>query len=187
MRIISGSAKGRKLASPKDMRVRPTADRVKESLFNILTNLMDDLSAVRTLDIFAGTGSLGIEMLSRGGAYAVFVDNHRQSAAMIAKNLQMLGFAEKSRLMVEEALVALRLLERQGDGFDLIFLDPPYSKGHTEKILEFLSHSLLATDDTIVVAEFSVQEDIPAGFGQLQQFDRRVYGDTVLAFLKKSS
>lgn len=185
MRIISGSAKGRKLVAPKGMRVRPTADRIKESLFNILTNLYEDFSAVRTLDIFAGTGSIGMEMLSRGGAHAVFVDNHRQSAAMVEKNLQLLGFTGKSSIVVEEALTALASLERKGERFGFIFLDPPYGKGHTEKVLDYLSHSLLLTDGGMVVAEFSVQEDIPTAFGTLQQFDRRVYGDTVLAFLKK--
>lgn len=186
MRIISGSAKGRKLVAPKGMRVRPTADRVKEALFNILLNFYNDLSVVRTLDIFAGTGSIGMEMLSRGGACTVFVDNHRQSVAMIEKNLQLLGFTDRSRIIVDEAAAALALLERRGESFDLVFLDPPYGKGHTEKVLDYLSHSSILADDGIVVAEFSAQEDIPAGFGPLQQFDRRVYGDTVLAFLKKS-
>ncbi|WP_243371723.1 16S rRNA (guanine(966)-N(2))-methyltransferase RsmD [Geotalea sp. SG265] len=186
MRIISGSAKGRKLVAPKGMRVRPTADRVKEALFNIIANLYNDLSEVWTLDIFAGTGSVGMEMLSRGGAYTVFIDNHRQSAAMIAKNLEMLGFAPRSRIVIEEALVALPLLEKKGERFGLVFLDPPYDKGLTEKVLDYLSHSSILTDDGIVVAEFSAKEDIPAGFGPLQQFDRRVYGDTVLAFFNQS-
>ncbi len=185
MRIISGSAKGRKLTTPKNMRVRPTADRIKEALFNILQNMIEEMPAIKVLDVFAGTGNLGIEALSRGAAHAVFIDNHRQSAEMIKKNLQMLDFEARARIIVDEALAAIHLLEKQGDGFGLIFLDPPYSKGYTEKMLDCLSTSPLVTDDTIVVAEFSAQETIPRHFGLLQEFDRRVYGDTALAFFNK--
>jgi 16S rRNA (guanine(966)-N(2))-methyltransferase RsmD len=187
VRIISGLAKGRKLISPKNMRVRPTADRVKESLFNILANLIEDFSSIKTLDIFAGTGNLGIEALSRGSKYAVFIDSHRQSAAMISKNLDQLGFTRQSRVIIEEALTGLQVLEKQQEQFGLIFLDPPYGKGYTETILDALSRSSLVTDQTIVVAEFATHEDIATAFGRLQQFDRRGYGDTVLAFFNKTN
>lgn len=186
MRIISGSAKGRKLISPPKMRVRPTADRVKEALFNILANLVNDLSSTRVIDIFAGTGSLGLETLSRGAADVVFIDNHHQSAQTIKKNLEMLGFSAKSRVIINEAVTALHQLEKEGLPYGLIFLDPPYAQGLTEKVLGHLSGSVLVNDETIVVAEFSGKEQIPALFGPLQEFDRRVYGDTVLAFLSKS-
>jgi len=186
LRIISGSAKGRKLFSPKNMRVRPTADRVKEALFNILTSLIGDFNDLRVLDIFAGTGNLGIEALSRGGSRTVFVDNHLESAAIIRKNLEMLGFDQKAGILIQEAIVALKALEKKGEKFHLVFLDPPYQTGLTEKTLEYLAGSGLITDETIIVAEFSAQEAIPTSFGQLQEFDRRVYGDTALAFLSMS-
>ena len=186
MRIISGSAKGRKLFSPKNMRVRPTADRVKEALFNILASLIGDFNGVQVLDIFAGTGNLGIETLSRGGSRAVFIDNHRESAAIIRKNLVMLGLEHKSDILVQEALIALKWLEKQGETFHLVFLDPPYQAGLTEKTLAHLATSGLIADESIIVAEFATQEAIPTSFGQLQEFDRRVYGDTALAFLSLS-
>ena len=169
MRIISGSAKGANATFPKNMRVRPTADRIKEALFNILQNMIEEMPAIKVLDVFAGTGNLGIEALSRGAAHAVFIDNHRQSAEMIKKNLQMLDFEARARIIVDEALAAIHLLEKQGDGFGLISLDPPYSKGYTEKILECLSTSPLVTDDTIVVARVSAQETISRHFWLILQ------------------
>ena len=183
MRIISGSAKGRKLFTPKNMRVRPTADRVKEALFNILASMIGDFGGIRVLDIFAGTGNLGIEVLSRGGTRAVFLDNHRDSAALIRKNLEMLGFAESARIIVQDAVVALKTLAKQECPFQLVFLDPPYRLGLTEKVLEQLATSALINHASIVVAEFSSLEDIPTSYGELAEFDRRVYGDTAIAFL----
>ncbi|HEX9024059.1 MAG TPA: 16S rRNA (guanine(966)-N(2))-methyltransferase RsmD, partial [Geobacteraceae bacterium] len=143
MRIIGGSARGRRLHAPPNLRVRPTADRVKESLFNILTVLAGDLAGLRVLDIFAGTGNLGMEALSRGAGHAVFIDNHRGSVALIAKNLAMLGFAERSRVLEREALTGLRMLEGGEAPFDLVFMDPPYGQGLAERALEYLGSSVL--------------------------------------------
>ncbi len=184
MRVIGGSARGRRLAAPRGERVRPTADRVKEALFSILTSLMGNLEGLKVLDIFAGTGNLGIEALSRGCSEAVFVDSHRESAAVIRQNLTQLGFADRSRVVVTKAAAALQLLAEENP-FHIIFLDPPYRLGLAEVILEKLAASPLVTRNTIIVAESDAGEEFPGEFGPLRQFDRRVYGDTALTFFQK--
>ncbi|GFE58226.1 16S rRNA (guanine(966)-N(2))-methyltransferase RsmD [Geobacter sp. AOG1] len=181
MRIISGSARGRRLFSPASYRVRPTADRVKEALFNILAGLVD-FSGCRALDIFAGTGNLGIESLSRGAGVVVFVDSHRESAALVRKNLSLVGLESRGRIIEREVLTALGMLEKEGERFDLVFLDPPYAQGLAEKTLRHLADSPLLHAGSVVVAEISSREEVPGTFGPLVQFDRRIYGDTALVF-----
>lgn len=186
MRVISGTARGRQLQAPKDMRVRPTSDRVKEALFSILSSRLGDFTDMRVLDIFAGTGSLGIEALSRGAGYGVFIDNHRDSALLIQKNLQLTRLEEKARVILQEVTLALRALEKKETFFHLVFLDPPYRVGLTEKTLTILADSPLIGPATVVVAEFASQEDLPRRFGRLEEADRRIYGDTALSLLTVS-
>lgn len=187
MRVISGTARGRRLATPRGTRVRPTADRVKEALFSILASLAGNLEGARVLDIFAGTGSLGIEALSRGCATAVFVDNHRESAAVIRKNLEQLGFGDRGRVVVMEAVSAINGLERNEKPFRLIFLDPPYRLGMARQVIERLAASPLVTGETIIVVETADNEELGSEFGPLRMFDRRVYGDTALSFFGKGT
>ena len=182
MRVIAGSARGRRLASPKGNRVRPTADRVKEALFNILVSATDGLSGWRVLDICAGTGNLGIEALSRGAACAVFVDSSRDSADVIRKNLELTGFTCASRIVVQEAQSALKSMEGREQPFDLVLLDPPYGQGILPPLLETLGSSSLLADTVMVVAEFSDRESVDERYGRLERTDIRTYGDTVLAF-----
>ncbi|HJV66324.1 MAG TPA: 16S rRNA (guanine(966)-N(2))-methyltransferase RsmD [Geomonas sp.] len=183
MRVIAGEARGRNLIAPKSMRVRPTADRVKEALFSMLMSRLGDLTDMRVLDIFAGTGNLGIEALSRGALFAVFVDSHRESAEIIRKNLEITRFTDRAKVVVQEASGALKVLARGEKPFHLVFLDPPYAEGHTEKVLEALASSPLVDEGTTVVAEFSAKEEIPRRFGRLQESERRIYGDTAISFL----
>ena len=185
MRVISGSARGRKLIAPQGVRVRPTADRVKEALFSIILSREGSLAGRRILDLCAGTGALGIEALSRGAVEAVFVDNHQESAGVITRNLGTAGFAGKGRVLVREVLSALRELEVKGERFDLVFLDPPYGTGLTEKILSGLAGSRVLTDGALVVAEITSGEELASTFGVLQECDRRRYGDTAVAFFEK--
>jgi len=182
VRVISGSARGRRLFSPTNAKIRPTADRVKEALFSILSGLVE-FSGCRVLDVFAGTGNLGIEALSRGAAEAVFIDSHHESAALVRKNLALVGFESRGCVMVQDALSALKHLETRGGRFDLVFLDPPYAQGLAEKVLHQLSGSPLLHAGSVVVVEISGREEVGAAFDQLVVFDRRVYGDTALLFL----
>ncbi|MBI1920166.1 MAG: 16S rRNA (guanine(966)-N(2))-methyltransferase RsmD [Geobacter sp.] len=182
MRVISGTARGRKLLSLKDERVRPTADRIKEAIFNILASRMSSFDGLRVLDIFAGTGNLGIEALSRGATQGIFVDNHRESTAIIRKNLEALGFADRSLVIMQNVQLAINTLDRKGEQFDLAFLDPPYGKGLVEKTLELLSSSPLLAPEAIIVAELGYREELPQRIGHLEEFDRRRYGDTAVSF-----
>jgi 16S rRNA (guanine966-N2)-methyltransferase len=186
MRVIAGEARGCQQVAPRNLRVRPTADRVKEALFSMLLSRLGEFTDMRVLDIFAGTGNLGIEALSRGASYAVFIDSHRESTGIILKNLQTTGFAERAKVVVQDAAAALKSLARSEPPFHLVFLDPPYREGHTENILEILSNSPLIDQGTTIVAEFSSKEQIPRQFGRLQETGRRVYGDTALSFLTLS-
>lgn len=183
MRVIAGEARGRQLFAPKTMRVRPTSDRVKEALFSILLSRLGDLDGMRVLDIFAGTGNLGIEALSRGAEFACFIDAHRESAEAIRKNLETTRLTEKGKVLVQDATAALKWLARSEKPFHLVFLDPPYAEGHTERVLELLSFSPLIDAGSTVVAEFSAKEEIPRSFGRLRESERRIYGDTALSLL----
>jgi 16S rRNA (guanine966-N2)-methyltransferase len=186
LRMISGSARGRRLLTPKKFMIRPTADRVKESLFNILVVLIGSFDQYRVLDIFAGTGNLGIESLSRGAAQVVFIDSHKESVILVAKNLRMLGFTDRSRVIEKDALAALRFLEKTETPFHLVFIDPPYRKGLAERVLEYLADSILIDENSLVIVEVSSSEILPTVFDNLKEFDRRIYGDTAVAFFQRT-
>ncbi len=186
MRVIAGTAKGRKLHSPRGSRIRPTSDRVKEALFSIVTGMVGSFSNCSVLDIFAGTGNLGIEALSRGASRAVFIDNHRESVALVEKNLELTGFQDISTIVCAEAVTALKNLEGSAGSFHLVFIDPPYHHELLEKVLNYLSGSTLLDDNSLIIAELSTKETIRENFGALHVFDRRTYGDTALVFLTLS-
>ena len=160
MRVIGGSARGRRLHTPRGLSIRPTSDKVKESLFNILSGMLGPLDGCAVLDIFAGTGNLGIEALSRGAMSAVFIDNSRESTTIISKNLSLTGFTDKSRVIFKDFCQALGILESAGEIFQLMFIDPPYQKGLTERCLEQLQKSSIIDEQTVVVVEFSSREVI---------------------------
>lgn len=183
MRVIAGEARGRKLTAPKSMRVRPTADRVKEALFSMLVSRLGEFTGMRVLDIFAGTGNLGIEALSRGASYAVFIDSHQESADIIRKNLEITKYSDSAKVVLQDAAAALKWLSRGEAPFHLIFLDPPYHKGLSASVLEILSDSPLVDAGTTIIAEFSSKEDLPRSFGRLRETERRVFGDSALSFL----
>jgi 16S rRNA (guanine(966)-N(2))-methyltransferase RsmD len=182
MRVIGGTARGRRLLAPRGLDTRPTSDKVKEALFSILVGMLGPLDGCSVLDIFAGTGSLGIEAMSRGADHAVFIDAGREAAAVIAKNLETTGFADRSRVFAQDFHAALTRLERDGRTFRLVFLDPPYRKGLLEKCLDRLGASTLLEEDSVIVAELSSRDALDPAFGSLLQCDRRVYGDTALTF-----
>lgn len=185
MRIISGSARGRRLFTPKNSLIRPTSDRVKESLFNILNSLVAGYDGCRALDIFAGTGNLGIEALSRGASNAVFIDSYKESVALVIKNLRNIGFADRGRVIERDAIPALMSLENREPPFQLLFIDPPYRQGLAERVLEYLAVSSLIDERSLVIVEISAGEILPEVFDTLTEFDRRVYGDTAVVFFRR--
>ena len=181
MRVIGGAAKGRRLVAPKGQTVRPTADRVKESLFNILSR---NFSGMKVLDLFAGTGNLSIEALSRGADHAVLVDSSERSAAAIRENLRRLGFNERTEVWVMPVAQSLRSLARRNATFDYIFLDPPYDQELAGRTLEIIAQCNLLRDSGTLVVEHSARETVKPLYGSLQLHDQRRYGDTLLSFYR---
>ncbi len=182
MRVIGGMAGGRRLAAPRGMSTRPTADRVKEALFNILAGVIEPFDTCPVLDVFAGTGNLGIEALSRGAPCAVFVDNSREAAAVIAKNLHCTGFSQKGRIIARDYRAAFTALAATGQTFRLVFLDPPYRKELLETCLAEFAAAGLLHEGGVLVAEHSSRDVLAEQFATLHQWDKRVYGDTALTF-----
>jgi len=186
MRVIAGSAGGRRLAAPKGNRVRPTADRVKEALFSMLLSRLGSLDGIDVLDLFAGTGNLGIEALSRGAGTAVFVDSHRQSQDIIRANLALTGLSARSSLLPVDALTALKRLSREQRLFDIIFMDPPYHElDLIQEVLGELSRSRLISEQGIVILE-SNGKMVPALPENLTLLETRLYGDTAIHILEQT-
>lgn len=180
MRVVAGLAKGTALSAPKGRNTRPTADRVKESMFAVIQFEVADR---RVLDLFAGSGALGIEALSRGAAYAVFVDESPQAAASIRENLAAAKFAEKARMMKCGYGAALSSLK--GEQFSLVFMDPPYAAGVYEKALSALMENGLLTLDAIVVLEKDAVGNI--GIPPFYEvFKQKKYGGTEVVYLRRA-
>lgn len=159
MRVITGSARGRRLKELEGMETRPTTDRVKESMFNIL---QFDIEGSRVLDLFAGTGQLGIEALSRGASSAVFVEQRRDAAALVRENLKLTGLSDRARVVGGEAL---SYLASAGEQFDIIFLDPPYAAGLWKPVLEAVSRFDILSDHGIIICESPQDEALPENVG----------------------
>ncbi len=179
MRVITGIAKGRKLKSPKGMETRPTSDRIKEALFNIIGSRAID---VNFLDLYAGTGAIGIEALSRGAVKAVFVEKNPKTVKIIKENLQVTGLSEKAEILVQEADRAISLISAKGEIFNIIFIDPPYLKDLEKTSLAMIDNNSLLAPDGWVIVESSKLDTMPHEVGQLKMFRQEKYGDTVLTF-----
>ena len=181
MRVISGKLRGKRLFSVKGLSLRPTSDRVREAIFDILQG---QIAERKVLDLFAGTGALGIEALSRGASSAVFVENSPKSLSALQRNLAECRLQEFSSILNKEVMDGIRFLEGQGSIFDLIFLDPPYGKGLTRKTLEALAQSPVVTPETQMVAEHSPDENLDK-MPYLEMTDQRKYGGTGVSFFRQ--
>ena len=182
MRVISGTAGRRKLVSPKGMDIRPTTDRIKETLFNIL---MPYIPGCRFLDLYAGSGSIGIEALSRGAAKAVFVENARASQNLIRENLEFTKLVDRAEFAFGDVQAVLGRLEG-AEPFDVIFMDPPFLKGLERLTLEILAESHLPAKDGLIVVEASPKTDFSylADLGYVV-VKERVYGMSQHLFLRR--
>ena len=183
MRIVAGEFRGRRLATPKDNRIRPTTDRVRESLFSVIAGRLPE---ARVLDLFAGTGALGLEALSRGAARAVFVDENRQAVRLIQQNIALCGVQERAEVLAGPVQRVIRRLAGRFDaaaGFDLAFMDPPYGSGELEKILARLGCVMRAA--ALVVAEHHVKDSLPERLEEWHRTGERKYGDTRISFFEK--
>ena len=155
MRIIAGTARSLPLKTIEGKDTRPTTDKTKETLFNVM---QFDVPGAYVLDLFAGSGQIGLEALSRGAAYAVFVENSRKAASCIEDNIHFAKFDKVSRLMMTDAVTAVRTLEGKYK-FDIVFMDPPYNKELEKEVLITLSDSDILKDDTLIVVEASNDTD----------------------------
>ena len=181
MRIVGGRLRGRNLSTPKSQPIRPTADRLRESLFNILAHgYGDPVTNARVLDLFAGTGALGLEAISRGAAFALFVDDGAEARALMRDNVETLGLGGVTRIFRRDAtkLGPAHPIEP----FTLVFLDPPYGRGLAEKaLISAREGGWLSPEPLIVVEEETAAFAPPPGF---KQIERRAYDDTELIFLR---
>jgi len=176
VRVTGGVLAGRRFAVPRHPEVRPTADRVRESMFMRL----GDLEGCRVLDLFAGSGALGIEALSRGAESVVFVDQANACVTCVRENLAGLGLEERGTVMRGAARGALRRLGSRGEAFDLVFLDPPYASDEAKEALAALRTARLVTTSSVVVLEAHRRHD-PGPAEGFRRSDERHYGDTVIA------
>lgn len=180
MRIITGLAKGTRLKAPKGMDTRPTADRVKESMFNILGDIVVD---AKVLDLFGGTGNLGLEALSRGAAKAIFIDQNQNSINAIKENINLCKLQGQALVYKMDSFVALGRLAREHYKFNLIFCDPPYNKGLVEKTLTKLEENEILEDEAIIVVEHSKHELITSDFSNYEVRRSEKYGETIVSFI----
>lgn len=178
MRIIAGSAKGSQIFTPKGQDTRPTQDRVRESLFNILHR---DIIHARVLDLFAGSGALSLESISRGAEYAVAVDCAREAARCIRRNVEKLGFTEKMKVLQCDFQMAISKLKQEKMPFDLVFLDPPYRMVETGEICRQLMEAELLSNGALVVVEHH-KGKMPVLGEALALRTLRSYGDTEISF-----
>jgi 16S rRNA (guanine966-N2)-methyltransferase len=185
MRIVAGTFRSRRLKSLKGLALRPTSDRLRETLFNILGMRVE---GSRFLDLFAGTGAIGIEAISRGAAFAVFVENHSAAVRLIRENLASLGIEARARIIAANAVSAIAKLDKSPFGpFDFIFLDPPYAlEQEYGATLSALEQSSLTGESTIIIAEHRKSFMLPASAGKLEQVRVVRHGDASLSFYRKS-
>ncbi len=184
MRVVGGRLRGRALASPKTNVIRPTADRLREALFNILVHAYDNpIADARVLDLFAGTGALGIEAVSRGAAFVLFVDDGAEARALLRENVATFGLGGTSKVFRRDATKLGPAYPIEP--FSLVFLDPPYGKGFAEKALASAQSGGWLSAGALIVVEESTKSAFaaPEGFTELQ---RRLYDETEFVIMRAS-
>lgn len=181
VRVIAGSARGRRLTTMPTLALRPTADRVREALFNILGAHIDGAAV---LDLFAGSGAVGLEALSRGARLAMFVEVHEPACRLIEKNLRLCRLHEQAVVRCRDVLNILATLKVQGQTFDVIFLDPPYRASLVEDTLQQLGDGQLLSEDGQVIAEHFFKRVLPERYGRLRRVRVARFGDVALSFYR---
>lgn len=183
MRIISGKFKGHHLVSFQADHIRPTTDRVKETLFN---KLMFHVDGAIALDLFCGTGNLGLEAISRGAQHVTFVDLNKKSIDIAKKNIEKLKVpAGEYKIILKDVLTFLKQFE--GPAFDLIFVDPPFTKKMAHEVMGAVSASKAFGENTLLAIESSAQEQMEDVYGDLERYDAKEYGDKILSFFRKKT
>ncbi len=183
MRIIGGSRKGRKLVDWEETGIRPMRDFVRSALFSILD---DFIPGAEFLDLFSGTGSVGLEALSRGAHSCMFVDRGPGACGIVRRNLETLDFLTEGRVMEGDAIAMIDDLARRGRRFDIVFIGPPYYQEIVLAALTALSEGRILADDFVVVAEVHHKESAAEAYGVLERVDERLYGDNRLLFYRRA-
>lgn len=178
MRISGGESRGRSLKAPKHKGLRPTSDKVREALFSILADRVD--GAV-FLELFAGTGAVGIEALSRGASRAVFVDSSQKAARLVRENLDTLGYRDRAAVVSKDCLQFLKTTVSELGPYDIVFVDPPYHEDAGEKAMQALGELVCLSEGAAVAYEHFKKLHAPDRFGRLSKRKDYVYGDTVLS------
>jgi 16S rRNA (guanine966-N2)-methyltransferase len=181
LRVIAGSAKGRRLATLRTLALRPTPDRVRQALFNILGA---QIEAAAVLDLFSGSGAVGLEALSRGASQAIFVEAHAPACRLIENNLRVCGLHAQGSVLCRDVLEALPALKRQGQTFEVIFLDPPYRTSLVEDALHLLGDGRLLTPPGQIIAEHFFKRELPQRYGRLGRARVARFGDVALSFYR---
>lgn len=183
MRVISGNARGKKLVSLEGLNTRPTLDRVKEALFNII---QFDIQDKNVLDLFAGSGAIGIEAISRGAKSATFCDNSMDAIKIIETNIKNTRSTEKAVLLHRDYSLALKYLAKNNTKFDIIYLDPPYKTDFAEKAIdEIINLNLLSKEGIIILETDDTNKEETIKNKNIQIFDKRKYGRAILIFIRK--
>jgi 16S rRNA (guanine966-N2)-methyltransferase len=180
LRIIGGELKRKKLYSVRGKTIRPTADRTRESIFNILSHR---IFGTDVLDLFAGTGALGIEALSRGAESAVFVDNSRRSLSVVQRNVESCTLNDRANIIKWNIEKNLNCLKSMGTGFGLVFIDPPYNRNLVKPTLFNLDQSKSLQNGSCIVVEHASLEPVPTDLLAFELSDQRQYGKTLVSFL----
>ena len=181
VRVISGSARGRALKAVPGMGTRPTTDKVKEAIFSMIGPYFDGGYA---LDLFAGTGGLGIEALSRGMSQAVFIDMEFKSIDTVKSNLKQTGFTDQAEVYKNDAERAIKALAKRDMKFDLVFLDPPYKLKHGDKLILTMEELGLIGEDTVIVLEYESSYTYPEKIGSFEEGRKAVYGETTVSIYR---
>jgi 16S rRNA (guanine966-N2)-methyltransferase len=182
MRIIAGKYKGHQLVSFQADHIRPTTDRVKESLFNMIQGYVD---GARVLDLFSGTGNLGLEALSRGASEVTFVEKNKKSIEILKKNISKLKIEEEFEIFQKDVLTYLSAYE--GEPFDIIFADPPFTEAMAHDVMLKAKDSRVFHSETLFMIESARKEKILDDYETLARYDHREFGDKVLSFFKKKA
>jgi 16S rRNA (guanine966-N2)-methyltransferase len=179
LRVIAGEYKGRRLDPVEGTDIRPTSDKVKEALFSILGGAVIDSTF---LDLFGGTGGIGIEALSRGARHVVFIDSNNRSIKVLRGNLKRLDIKEHVEVYNADYSTAIRKLYKYGKRFDIIYIDPPYGIGLAESALKEIDQNPILSQAGLIVVEHDSKEDMPQKVGKLYLYRNKKYGNTVLSF-----
>lgn len=182
MRIITGIAKGRIIKAPEGQVTRPTSDRVKESLFNIISK---KIYGSKVLDLFSGTGNLGLEALSRGAETCTFVEENNNTYKILSWNVENLGFASSSSLYKGNAFDVLEVLSKSNKKYDIIFLDPPYSRGLVETSIQKISKLGVLDQSGIIISECDEKDNTPENICDIKVYRIEKYGRTKIYFWNK--